>query len=392
MKILYLTAIELDVDGGPKTHIVEMLDAWVRQGHRIYFLSPYFDKKNQNLPVESITFPFFGYSFPRRMVSYICLFTILLKLIPRYRPDVIYVRQMEYNPFVRIACRMFRVPYCIEINGLMSEDLATAGSGAFPVAFHEMIERYEFNSACGIFATSSRLKEKICRRYESVQKKTFYIPNGVNRSLFRPMNKQDCRLHRNLEADKKYIGFIGTINHLHDPEKIIAAFAEVAKNMPDVRLIIVGDGPKKRICRKLACDLEIENKVIFTGAVPYRDIPFYINCFDIGVVTASKNRLEREGLVAFKLQELLSCGCPTIAYYQSPEDFKKYSDFVKMVHVEDSTGLSTAMKDLLADRERCLSMSEQSLAYIRENVSWEKSARLTGDIMHTIIASQKRLL
>ena len=317
----------------------------------------HFDKKNLSLPVESITFPFFGYSFPRRMASYICLFTVLLTLIPRYRPDVIYVRQMEYNPFVWIVGLIFRRPYCIEINGLMSEDLAIAGSGALPVVFHETIERYEFKSAHGIFTTSSRLKEKICRRYETIRKKTFYIPNGVNRSLFCPMNKQDCRLHKNFEPDKKYIGFIGTFNYLQDPEKIIAGFAEVVESLPDVRLVMVGDGPKKRICHKLARNLKIENKVIFTGTVPYRDVPIYINCFDIGVVTASTNRLEREGLVAFKLQELLSCGCPTIAYYQSPGDFKKYSDFVKMVHVEDSTGLTKAMKDLLADRERCLSMS-----------------------------------
>lgn len=387
MKILYITAIELDVNGGPKTHISEMITAWVKQGHKIYFLSPYFDKNKLNLQVESGAFPFFGYSFPRRMVSYLFLFTALLIFILKYRPDVIYVRQMEHNPFIFIVCRIFRKPYCIEINGLVSEDMAATGSGSVASAFHAMIEKYEFNSACVLFTTSSRLAENICHKYESVQKKTFYIPNGVNRSLFYPMNKLDCRSDRNLEKDKKYIGFIGAINYLHDPEKIISVFAEVAATISDVHLIMVGDGPKKCICQKLAFDLKIDDKVIFTGAVPYRDVPAYINCFDIGVVTASRNRLEREGLVAFKLQELLSCGCPVIADYQSIEDFKKYSDFVKMVHVDDKSGLAAAMKELLADHEKRRSMSEQSVAYIREYVSWEKSSKLTVAIMQKNIFS-----
>ena len=92
MRILYVSAIELDSNGGPKTHVLEMVREWKKQGHDILLLSPYFDLKCFKLPIRINFFPFFGYSFTRRIVSYIFLFIFLLKSISKFKPNAVYER------------------------------------------------------------------------------------------------------------------------------------------------------------------------------------------------------------------------------------------------------------------------------------------------------------
>ncbi|MBC8488890.1 MAG: glycosyltransferase family 4 protein [Bacteroidetes bacterium] len=389
MKILYVSAIELDVDGGPKTHIIEMLRAWHTLGHDIFLLTPRFDKRRLNLPGKVMFYPFFGYSFLRRIISYIFLFAFLIWSIHKFNPDLIYVRQMEYNPFVRIVCRIFRLTYFLEINGLITEDLEKTGSRFIPIMIHKVVEKKEFYSSTGMFCTSPLLKKRICEKYNNIRNKIFFIPNGVNLNIFKPLNKGECRIKKRLDPEMKYIGYVGTFNHLHDSEQIVESFENIAETIPEAQLVMVGDGPRKKECQKRVARFNLTKRVIFTGSVPYEDVPIYINCFDIGIILASKHRLEREGVVAFKLQEFLACGCPTIAHYKDQKDHEKYSPFVKMVHIEDRPGLLNAVIELLQSQDKCSELTRSALSYIKNNVSWEKSAKLTVDFINQMVKSKQ---
>src|SRR3972149_5469002 len=241
MKILYVSAIELDADGGPKTHIIEMLREWHKLGHEIVLLTPPYNRERLNLQVNVVFYPFFGYSFFRRIISYHLMFVFLVWCICKFRPTIVYERKM------------------------------------------------------------------------------------------------------------KYIGYVGTFSHLDSTEKIIESFIKIAQKMPEALLVMVGDGPGRKDCQKIIADINLTERVIFTGLVNYEDVPIYINCFDIGMVSASKRKLEREGLIAFRLQEFLACGCPTIAHYKNPKDYDQFCLFVKMVYIEDKLALSDAVIELLED-------------------------------------------
>ena len=381
MKILYVSSIELDIQGGPKTHIIEMVKEWRRLGHDVLLLTPPFDQKHLNLPLRVQVYPFFGYSFFRRVISYLFLSVILMRSLFKFAPDVLYERQMEFNPFIWFICRIFKLPFFIEINGLIAEDLKQTGSRVIPIFIHKIIEKKEFHSSAGMCCTSPILKKKISERYKNIANKVYYIPNGVNLNLFRPMNKRECRIKIGFLPELKYIGYVGTFNHLHDSEQVIESFKKVAEKISDLRLIMAGDGPRRRDCQNLVADYGLANKVIFTGPVNYEDVPAIINCFDVGLVFASKLRLKREGVVAFKLFELLACGCPTVAYYKDQEDYNRYSPFVKMVYFEDKQTIIDAIVELLRDPDKSSGMAERALYYIKENVSWERSAAKTVDFI-----------
>ena len=71
------------------------------------------------------------------------MFIFLLRSISKFKPDAVYERQMEYNPFVYLACKILRIPLFVEINGLMAEDLEQTGSVRVSVVIHKFIEKNE---------------------------------------------------------------------------------------------------------------------------------------------------------------------------------------------------------------------------------------------------------
>lgn len=387
MKILYVTAIELDTDGGPKTHIIEMIMEWDKIGHDILLLAPSFNNELLKLPVGIINYPFFGYSLLRRAFSYLLMSFVLLGCILKFRPEIIYERQMEFNPTIWLLCKLYKLPFFLEINGLMTEDLEKTGAWSISIFLQKVIEGKEVNSATGIFCTSPLLREKIATKYHDISDRVIFIANGVNRDLFHPRNKEKCRIKMGFRPEKKYIGYVGTFNHLQNSEQLIENFVKVAKKIPEAQLIMVGDGPTKKYCQKLVSDFNLTERVVFTGLINYGDVPLYINCFHVGLVPASKLRLEREGVVSFKLQEFLACGCPTIAHYLSKNDYDKFCQFIKMAHIDDKYSLSDAVIELLENQDKCTSLAERALSYIKDNVSWEKSASKTINIIEKRIQS-----
>ena len=385
MKILYASAIELDCDGGPATHVLEMVRQWHRLGHDVLLLAPPFSRALVGPPGRVRHFPFVGYSLFRRLVSYACLFVLLGWHLARFRPDAVYERQMEYNPFVFWACRLFRVPLFVELNGLMVEDLRQTYAPALAIRAHEMVESGELGFSTGITCTSVRLKEKICGRNAALCRKTLAVPNGVNRALFRPMDRTVCRQTMGLGARVQVLGYVGTFSHLHQPEQAVRSFARVKEEIQDARLLMVGDGPLRKACEQLAQNLGVSSHVIFTGALPYEEVPVAVNCMDVGLVLASRERLEREGVVAFKFQEMLACGCPVVAQFLKTEDSVRHSGVAKMVPVGDEAALDRALIELLRDPAKAAGIAQRALCHVAEHVSWRQSAQLSIDFMNRMI-------
>jgi glycosyltransferase involved in cell wall biosynthesis len=214
MRILYISAVELDIEGGPKAHVIELIKNWHAQKHEIILLTPKFSTKKLRLPCRVSHYPFAGYSFLRWLMTTSFLFPALIWHLYRFKPAVVYERQMVFNFVVSLACKIFRVPLFVEVNG-SRDDLKQTGYNKLPIKVHEMSERLEFELAAGVTCTSPRLKQKLSECHPNLGKKTNFIPNGANLSLFRPMNKHDCRRRMQLDPYSRYIGYMGTFNHLH---------------------------------------------------------------------------------------------------------------------------------------------------------------------------------
>ena len=96
----------------------------------------------------------------------------------------------------------------------------------------------------------------------------FIMPNVSNIELMDKdhENKEIIRKELNLE-NKKVVLYVGRLIDLKGVDYLIKAFCKLHKEIEDVVLLVVGDGPEKSKLEVLADELGINDNVIFTGNI-----------------------------------------------------------------------------------------------------------------------------
>jgi len=109
----------------------------------------------------------------------------------------------------------------------------------------------------------------------------FVIPNGINLSVFKPMDQNQCRQELSLLPDKKYVLFAA------DPERKVKNF------------------PLAQAAFALINDQNFE--LITLGSIDHDKIPLYLNAADVLISTSIW-----EGSPNV-IKEAMACNCPIVS-------------------------------------------------------------------------------
>ena len=140
--------------------------------------------------------------------------------------------------------------------------------------------------------------------------KVTVVEHGVDLALFHPpADRAALRARLRITAPT-----ILSVGHLIDRKGHDLAIRAIAE-LPDVRLMIAGDGPREAALRALANTLGVAGRVDFLGHVDQKALPDLY-----GAADATVSCSDREG-IANVLLESLACGTPLVAtpVWGSPE-------------------------------------------------------------------------
>ncbi len=137
--------------------------------------------------------------------------------------------------------------------------------------------------AAGVTVNTHFLAERL--RREGVEP-IAYVPNGVDPQRFqRPpvATLQVLRAALGLEGCK-VIAYMGTLAlHNHPVDMLLDAFAAIAGDMPDARLLLIGGGEDLPVLRKRVAKLGLKDRVLFTGHLPQHSALAYLALADVSV-------------------------------------------------------------------------------------------------------------
>jgi len=102
----------------------------------------------------------------------------------------------------------------------------------------------------------------------------------------------------------------GSILERYGYQTIIRALKLINSKTHNIRLLVVGEGEYEREIRRLVMGLGFEERVDFTGYVPFDEIPMTIGRADVGIVPMLRTC---EYMLPNKLFEYTALGIPTIA-------------------------------------------------------------------------------
>jgi glycosyltransferase involved in cell wall biosynthesis len=105
---------------------------------------------------------------------------------------------------------------------------------------------------------------------------------------------------------------VGGFQRWHGLDKLLEALALVSKILPEVRLLLVGDGPARPFVEENIYRLNLEKHVTITGFLPHARIPQLLAIAD--VVTVPYPKLPQEMWFSpLKLYEYMAAGKAIVA-------------------------------------------------------------------------------
>lgn len=135
--------------------------------------------------------------------------------------------------------------------------------------------KYVFSRAQKIIALNTAVKAHLVAMGVDVSKIEI-VPNAVDTRLFSPDRKN--MLETKWGISRPVVLFVGRLVKDKGVEYLLQAFSEVAREIPDVKLVIVGKGPQEKDLKKFQRRLGL-TQVFFLGSVETKFLPnIYAGC------------------------------------------------------------------------------------------------------------------
>jgi len=181
----------------------------------------------------------------------------------------------------------------------------------------------------------------------------------------------------NLPHSSNIILFVGQLRRTHTHKGVdylIQAFEKVSKIKKDVYLIIVGTGDMISIYKKMCEDMNILDKVIFSGFIEEKELIEYYKGSDI-IVLPSTRITEGFGMV---LIEGGACGKPVIGTKVGGIQYViKHRETGLLVPPKDNESLAYSILYLLNNEVLRTEMGKKGRKLVEKNFSWEKCTQST---------------
>ena len=292
----------------------------------------------------------------------------LSALLAREPFDLLYERHAFFLCVTALLAERRRVPLVVEVNELPGDERIRAQPWLLPLA--RLADRITFRRARLIVVVSPHLQ----RRIEAMgvrPENILVLPNAVDEQTL-ATSADGTAIRRRCDCENAIlIGFAGWFVPWHRLEFLLAAFADLATREPNLRLMLVGDGPLREDLESQTAALGVAARVIFPGPVPHSAMPDYLAAMDICVVPHS-NAFRSP----IKLFEYMAQGRAVVAPRTEPIALVvRPGENGLLFDPESEDDLRSQLTVLIADAALRSRLGEQARRDVAEKHTWTQNAR-----------------
>jgi len=367
MKIFYICYENLSLQRASTTHTKEVTEHLKKLGNDVVLFAPKTGRYRSKTSVHVVYVPTLKIRFFEEYIYYVCLLFYLFAYQIRLKADIFYVREMGLSIAPALIGLIFQIPHILEINGIPSVDLQSAGVHNIKPKIFGFFQYINFILAHKIISVSENIKLELLKTHKDAQKISV-IENGVNAALFYPKDKNKIRDLLKLDQDCYYIIFVGSFYPHHGVHNIIHILNHVIQKLPNVKLLMIGRGYLLESTIHLTKKLELTSHVDFIGEVEYEHIPNYINAADAGIfILTDIGKIYGKSL---KLYEYMACERPVITG-ESCGHFVRENNIGIVIQEEDYQQAANAIVNLLKDNELMNMMGKNGRKLVMNSFTWD---------------------
>lgn len=212
------------------------------------------------------------------------------------------------------ACQRLGLPYILTFS---ADPLFERALGGRPLRGpHRLVAAREasftYRLARKIICVSEPAKRHLIETWQVNPEKVVVMPNGVDLDLFQPgYDPGPIRAQLGLNGEP-VIGFVGGFQYWHGLEHLVESLAQVRTEVPQAKLLLIGDGRARPSVERKIAELGLESEVIITGLLPQSRVPEMLAVADVAVLPYPK--LPRElWFSPLKLYEYMASGKAIVA-------------------------------------------------------------------------------
>jgi len=241
-------------------------------------------------------------------------FHIFNKIIREQNIDVVVAAHVLAGTAVIHAAKKYQVPVVFDLKDWFPDSAAAYFKNNI---IQETVRKSVWAITKRNLSNSNKITTVSPSLVEKLKKHGFsadLITNGVDTDIFKPMNGAEKRKELGFTADDFIIGFCGSIERWYAIDEMIRALPELIRYHPSTKMLVVGGSlftSYKAELQELAVELNVSDRVIFTGTKPYSELPGYIACMDVCTIPLSPPQW---GDIALpnKFFEYSACGKPIL--------------------------------------------------------------------------------
>jgi glycosyltransferase involved in cell wall biosynthesis len=275
---------------GQAVHIEEMITALREQGHEVRVVAPGgSDEPSGQMGAEVGWVARLRARLPKAVYELLELaYTLvayrrLAAAAREFKPDVIYER---YNLFLLAGAMLKRrtgLPLLLEVNAPLAEERGKFGGLGLP-RLARWAEAKAWRSADFVLPVTDVLADHV-RAVGVPDQRIVVVPNGINEAHFAAAPSPSEAKSSLGWPDALVLGFTGFVRDWHGMDRVIRWMGSPAAPAA-ARLLIVGDGPVRADLEQLAADLQLGDRVRFTGVVHRDQVPGLVAAFDVALQPA----------------------------------------------------------------------------------------------------------
>ena len=193
-----------------------------------------------------------------------------------------------------------------------------------------------------------------------IQKPREIIATGLDDGFLKEGDGMGFRNYHGIEADRPVLMHIGRIAHEKNIDFLVHMLAHVQQVIPDILLVIAGEGPALGHLTNLVRTLKLDRNVLFVGYLD-RETDL-LDCYRAGDVFVFASNTETQGLV---LLEAMAQGLPVVSTsVLGTRDILDPGEGA-LIAQEDKQEFAGKVLQLLHNPGQRLQLADQARAYAR---------------------------
>ncbi len=303
----------------------------------------------------------------KRILEYFFSPFSIRKIIRNQKPDMVIAERTTSYGF--LAALSGSKTIAIAQQG--RTDLWPEGSVLYP--FKKFIQKYAFKKAHLIHAWGPVMTIHM-KAIGVDMSKVLVLPKGIDLSLFTPStnnsNKIEAIVTRSLMPEYRH-------------DSILRSFRILHQKGIDFSLTIVGDGTRLQYLKDLAKELQIDNKVTFTGRIPNTELPKLLQQSNIYISMPIT-----EGVSA-SLFEAMACNCyPVVSDIPGNQSWITHRKNGQLIEIDNIEMLANELIWSFENTESRNQAILRNRKFVEENANYDTNMKIIADRYHELLDSR----